>query len=192
VALVGEERERKLELLAELLVARGSVRTHTPDVRTALVDDVVPVAELACLCGAAGRVVLWIEVEDRPSAFLLGQAVDLPCLIGEGDLGSDVTRERGADVWGVSPEGAASHKKFREKFELPFTLLADEGHAVAETYGAWGEKQNYGRTYTGLIRSTFLIDPEGRIAKVWPKVKAQGHAEAVLKALDELQATPAS
>ena len=63
---------------------------------------------------------------------------------------NEVIHERGADVWGVSPDGAASHKKFREKFELPFTLLADEGHPVADAYGAWGEKQNYGRTYMGL------------------------------------------
>jgi peroxiredoxin Q/BCP len=105
---------------------------------------------------------------------------------------NDVIHERGADVWGVSPDGAASHRKFREKFELPFTLLADEGHPVAEAYGAWGEKQNYGRTYMGIIRSTFLIDPEGRVARVWPKVKALGHAEAVLTALDELQAARAS
>jgi len=100
--------------------------------------------------------------------------------------------EQGADVWGVSPDGAASHRMFREKFELPFTLLADEGHPVADAYGAWGEKQNYGRTYVGLIRSTFLIDPEGRIARVWPRVKAKGHAEAVLAALDELRAARAS
>jgi len=70
--------------------------------------------------------------------------------------------------------------------------LEDEARAVADAYGAWGEKQNYGRTYMGLIRSTFLIDPEGRIARVWPKVKALGHADAVLRALDELQAAHAS
>ena len=80
----------------------------------------------------------------------------------------------------MSPQGAASKRAFREKFELPFTLLADEGHKLAEAYGAWGEKQNYGRTYMGIIRSTFLIDPEGRIARVWPKVKPKGHADAVL------------
>ena len=100
--------------------------------------------------------------------------------------------ERGADVWGVSPQGAASKRAFREKFDLPFTLLADEGHPTADAYGAWGEKKNYGRTYMGIIRSTFLIDPEGRIARVWPKVKAAGHAEEVLSALDELQAVRAS
>jgi peroxiredoxin Q/BCP len=105
---------------------------------------------------------------------------------------NDTIHERGADVWGVSPQGAASKRAFRQKFELPFTLLADVGHHLAETYGAWGEKTNYGRTSMGIIRSTFLIDPEGRIARVWPKVKAEGHAEQVLTALDQLQAAHAS
>jgi peroxiredoxin Q/BCP len=100
--------------------------------------------------------------------------------------------ERGADVWGVSPQGAASKRAFREKYDLPFTLLTDEGHSVASTYGAWGEKQNYGKTSVGMIRSTFIIDPDGRVRRVWPKVKAEGHAERVLAALDELQAAPAS
>jgi peroxiredoxin Q/BCP len=105
---------------------------------------------------------------------------------------NETIHERGADVWGVSPQGAASKRAFREKFELPFTLLADEGHPVADAYGAWGEKTNYGRTSMGTIRSTFLIGPDGRIARVWSKVKAKGHAEAVLSALDELQAAHAS
>ena len=103
-----------------------------------------------------------------------------------------VTRERGADVWGVSPQGSASKRAFREKFGLPFLLLADEGHAVAEAYGSWVEKQNYGRTYWGTARTTFLIGPDGRVAFVWPKVKAEGHAQAVLATLDELQAAHAS
>ena len=90
-----------------------------------------------------------------------------------------------ADVWGVSPDGAASHDRFKTKYGLPFTLLSDEDHAVADTYGAWGLKQNYGKEYMGLIRSSFLIDPDGRIAKVWPKVKADGHAAQVLDALNE-------
>ena len=88
-----------------------------------------------------------------------------------------------ARIWGVSPDGSGSHAAFRAKFGLPFTLLSDEDHAVAERYGAWGEKQNYGKTYMGIIRSSFLVDPEGRIAKVWPKVKADGHASQVLEAL---------
>ena len=95
--------------------------------------------------------------------------------------------ERGADVWGVSPQGAASKRAFREKFGLPFTLLADEGHEVADRYGSWVEKQNYGKTYWGTARTTFLVDPEGRIARVWPKVKPEGHAADVLAALTEEQ-----
>ena len=95
--------------------------------------------------------------------------------------------ERGADVWGISPQGAASKRKFSEKFGLPFTLLADEDHEASETYGSWVEKQNYGKTYMGTARRTFLVDPEGRIARVWEKVKPEGHATEVLAALDELQ-----
>jgi peroxiredoxin Q/BCP len=101
---------------------------------------------------------------------------------------NETIHERGADVWGVSPQGAASKRAFREKFDLPFTLLADEGHKAADAYGAWGEKLNYGRRYMGIIRSTFLIGPDGRIARVWPKVKAAGHAAEVLTALDQLSA----
>lgn len=104
---------------------------------------------------------------------------------------NETIRERGADVWGVSPQGAASKRSFREKFGLPFTLLADEDHAVAEKYGSWVEKQNYGKTYWGTARTTFLVDPDGRIARVWPKVKAEGHAAEVLAGLDAEQAARA-
>lgn len=103
---------------------------------------------------------------------------------------NETIRERGADVWGISPQGASSKRAFREKFGLPFTLLADEGHEVAEAYGSWVEKNNYGRTYWGTARRTFLVDPQGRIARVWEKVKPEGHAAQVLAALDEL-AVPA-
>ena len=100
---------------------------------------------------------------------------------------NDTIIERGADVWGVSPQGSASKRAFREKFGLPFTLLADEDHAVAESYGSWVEKENYGRKYMGVARTTFLIDPNGRIARTWPKVKPEGHAADVLAALTEEQ-----
>ena len=83
-----------------------------------------------------------------------------------------------ARVWGISPDGAGSHAAFRAKFGLPFTLLSDEDHAVAEAFGAWGEKTNYGKTYMGIIRSSFLVGPDGRVAKAWPSVKADGHADA--------------
>src|SRR4051812_6622059 len=92
----------------------------------------------------------------------------------------------GAVVLGVSPDDAASHVKFREKYGLPFTLLADPDHAVAEEYGAWGEKKNYGKTYFGIIRSTFVIDADGNVAKVFPRVDPKTHADKVLAALDAL------
>jgi peroxiredoxin Q/BCP len=100
---------------------------------------------------------------------------------------NDTIHERGADVWGISPQGAPSKKAFREKFGLPFVLLADTDHAVAEAYGSWVEKSNYGKTYMGVARTTFLVDPAGRIAKTWPKVKPEGHAADVIAALDALQ-----
>jgi thioredoxin-dependent peroxiredoxin len=96
--------------------------------------------------------------------------------------------ERGADVWGISPQGARSKRAVTEKFGLPFTLLSDEQHEVIDRYGSWVEKQNYGKTYWGTARRTFLIDPEGRIVRVWPKVKPEGHAADVMAALDEAQA----
>ncbi|MDQ6795625.1 MAG: peroxiredoxin [Chloroflexota bacterium] len=104
---------------------------------------------------------------------------------------NETIREQGADVWGVSPQSSVSKRKFREKFGLPFTLLADEGHAAAEAYGSWVEKNNYGKTYWGTARRTFLIDPEGRVARVWPKVKPEGHAAEVLVALEEERAAHA-
>jgi peroxiredoxin Q/BCP len=89
----------------------------------------------------------------------------------------------GATVWGISPDNAASHGRFRAKFHLTFPLLSDEDHATAEAYGAWVEKVNYGKTYMGIQRSTFLVGPDGRIAHAWPKVKAEGHAEDVVRTL---------
>jgi len=89
----------------------------------------------------------------------------------------------GAVVLGVSPDGVASHQKFKKKYELPFTLLVDEDHTMAEAYGAWGEKSMYGRKYFGVLRKTFLIDGRGKITHVFPKVKPRGHAAEVLAAL---------
>ena len=95
----------------------------------------------------------------------------------------DVFRERGAEVLGVSPDNVASHEKFKTKYELPFTLLADPDHAVAETYGAWGEKKNYGKTYFGIIRSTFVIGPDGTVVKAFPRVDPKTHAASVLESI---------
>jgi thioredoxin-dependent peroxiredoxin len=88
-----------------------------------------------------------------------------------------------AEVWGISPDGAGSHAAFRAKFGLPFTLLSDEDHAVAEAWGAWAEKVNYGKRYMGIVRSSFLVGPDGRVVVAWPRVRADGHAAQVLQAL---------
>jgi peroxiredoxin Q/BCP len=104
---------------------------------------------------------------------------------------NETIREHGAEVWGVSPQAGASKRAFREKFGLPFTLLADVDHEAAEAYGSWVEKKNYGKTYWGTARTTFLIDPDGRVARVWPKVKPEGHAAEVLEALDEARSVRA-
>jgi peroxiredoxin Q/BCP len=93
-------------------------------------------------------------------------------------------RERGAVVLGVSPDDEGSHAKFRSKYSLPFSLLADPDHQVAEQYGVWGEREYRGKKYMGISRSTFVIDPAGRVAKAFYGVKPQGHAEKVLAALD--------
>ncbi|MGI8973299.1 MAG: peroxiredoxin [Gaiella sp.] len=89
----------------------------------------------------------------------------------------------GATVLGVRPDSAVSHVRFRETFGLPFTLLSDPDHAAADAYGVWGERSLYGKTYMGLKRSTFVIDAEGKVAKVMRKVKPETHAEDVLAVL---------
>jgi peroxiredoxin Q/BCP len=91
--------------------------------------------------------------------------------------------QRGAVVLGVSPDAESSHVKFKEKYGLPFTLLADTDHHVAEDYGVWVEKTNYGKTYWGIERSTFVIGADGTVAKVMRRVKPDTHAEQVLQAL---------
>jgi peroxiredoxin Q/BCP len=89
-------------------------------------------------------------------------------------------------VLGISTDSVDSHRKFAEKYDLPFPLLSDVDHEVAEKYGVWVEKSNYGKKYMGLQRSTFLIGKTGKIAAVWPQVKVQGHVAEVLKAVSEL------
>ena len=93
--------------------------------------------------------------------------------------------EAGAVVLGVSPDDESSHVKFRKKYDLPFTLLADSDHAVAEAYGAWGEKSFAGKKYTGVLRSTFVIDDDGNVKKVMRDVKPATHADDVLAVLSE-------
>jgi peroxiredoxin Q/BCP len=86
------------------------------------------------------------------------------------------------EIIGVSPDGLKSHDKFRSKYGLDFTLASDEGKTMLEAYGVWAQKSMYGRTYMGVERTTVLIDRDGTVARVWPKVRVPGHAEEVLEA----------
>ena len=99
---------------------------------------------------------------------------------------SDEFRVAGATVLGISKDTVAKHEKFRDKHALGVPLLSDAEGDVCETYGVWKEKKMYGKTFMGIERSTFLIDGDGRIARVWPKVKVPGHAEEVLEAVKAL------
>lgn len=94
-----------------------------------------------------------------------------------------VYKDAGVIVLGISPDTSKSHAKFKAKYNLPFTLLADEGHQVCDLYGVWGLKKFMGREYEGVLRTTFLIDENGMVKKVFPNVKPDGHSAVVLAAL---------
>lgn len=99
---------------------------------------------------------------------------------------SQAISKTGAVILGVSPDSEASHKKFRDKYQLPFLLLSDLAHTTAEAYGAWGEKKMYGKAYMGILRTTFIIDEKGYIIKVFQKVKPDQHAKEVLDFLKSI------
>lgn len=131
-------------------------------------------------------------------SYLRGQKVvlyfypqdDTPGCIKEGCGFRDDFRQFqkiGAAILGISPDDVSSHQRFKAKYNLPFTLLADPEHKVAGKYGVWVEKNNYGRKYWGIARTTFLIDEEGRITKIYQRVKPDGHSQEVLAALDSQQ-----
>jgi len=94
-------------------------------------------------------------------------------------------QQAGVTILGVSPDSPKSHAKFKQKFQLPFSLLADEDHALCEAYGVWGEKKFMGREYMGVLRTTFVIGPDGRIKKVFENVKPADHSVEVLAAIRE-------
>lgn len=95
-------------------------------------------------------------------------------------------KNKGFTVIGVSPDEVKKHKKFEEKFDLPFTLIADPKHTIIDKYGVWGEKQLYGRKYMGLHRTTFLIDEKGIVKKIFLKPRSKQHTEDILKAWEQL------
>jgi peroxiredoxin Q/BCP len=92
-------------------------------------------------------------------------------------------KQAGVTIIGISPDKVESHKKFKEKYALPFTLLADPDHAVCEAYGAWGLKKSFGKEYEGVFRTTFVIGPEGEIKRVFENVKPSDHSQEVLEAI---------
>lgn len=94
--------------------------------------------------------------------------------------------EVNAELFGVSPDSAKSHRRFREKFALPYRLLVDDGHRLADAYGIWKQKKLFGVTYMGVVRTTVIIDSNGRIARIFPKVKVEGHVEEVADAVAQL------
>ena len=141
-----------------------------------LPDDAGSVVRLSKLKGRP--VVVYFYPKDDTSG-CTQEAKDFSCL-------ADQFAKAGADVVGISPDSAASHKKFKTKYDLPLRLLADENKDAANAYGVWVEKSMYGRKYMGVERSTFLIDSKGKIARSWRKVKIPGHAEEVLAAVKAL------
>jgi len=94
-------------------------------------------------------------------------------------------RDAGVEIIGISPDTEKSHQKFQQKYELPFILLSDPDHAVCEKYGVWGLKKNFGREYEGVYRTTFIIDPQGEIKRVFKNVKPSDHSQEVLEAMQE-------
>jgi peroxiredoxin Q/BCP len=107
------------------------------------------------------------------------------CTVEACNFRDSLPRFTGVKVFGVSPDDPKSHQKFVKKFDLNFPLLADVGHKLSEAAGVWGEKSMYGKKYMGVDRTTFLLDENGKIAKIWRKVKPEGHADEVLAAVQQ-------
>ncbi len=150
------------------------VKKGSPAPDFTLPTDQGGVVTLSSLRGR--KVVLYFYPKDDTSG----------CTTQACELRDSLPRFEGVDavVLGVSPDSVASHRKFRDKYGLNFPLLADGDHAVAEAYGVWAEKSMYGRRYMGIERSTFLIGEDGKVLEAWRKVKAEGHAELVMGALE--------
>jgi peroxiredoxin Q/BCP len=129
------------------------------------------------------------DLKGRPVVLYFYPKDDTPgCTVEACEFRDAFPRFKGtkAVILGISPDSVKSHQKFKTKFDLPFTLLADPEHAVAEKYGVWQKKSMYGRSYMGIARTTFVIDRDGKVAKIFERVKPKGHAEEVEQAIDAL------
>lgn len=138
-----------------------------------------------------GKTIKLSSLRGKPVVLYFYPRDDTPGCTAEACAFRDLKAEMaklGATVLGVSTDTVESHVKFRDKFQLNFPLLADTEHKVAEKYGAWREKTRFGKTSMGVQRSTFIIDAEGIVRKMWKSVKVEGHDEQVLKTLGELKA----
>lgn len=136
-----------------------------------------------------GRTVRLSELRGRPVVLYFYPADDTPGCTTEACGFRDSFPDFGkidAVVLGISPDDVASHQRFVTKYGLPFELLADPDHQVASAYGAWGTKNLYGKVFDGILRTTYLLDAQGRVAKVWKQVKVEGHAPKVLEAAQAL------
>jgi len=134
-----------------------------------------------------GQTVKLSDLKGRPVVLYFYPKDDTPgCTVEACEFRDsyDVFRERGAEIIGVSPDDVASHGKFKSKYELPFTLLADPEHEVAEKYGVWAERNSYGKKSMGIKRSTFIIDSDGNVARAMMGIKPAGHASEVLDSLN--------
>jgi thioredoxin-dependent peroxiredoxin len=150
-----------------------------------MIEEGLPAPDFELATDVGERVRL-SELRGRPVVLYFYPADDTPgCTRQACEIRDEWSRfrERGAVVLGVSPDDESSHARFRDKYSLPFTLLADPEHEVAEEYGVWVERNRYGRKSMGIERSTFVIDEDGNVARILRRVKPEGHAERVLEAL---------
>ena len=137
----------------------------------------------------SGTEVRWSKLRGKPVVVFAYPKADTPGCTKESCAFRDLSAEfekRGVQVYGLSADTTASQAKFAKKYDLNMPLLADPDHVILEPWGIWGEKTNYGKTSMGIKRSTFLFDKKGVLVRVWPAVKVDGHAEAVLAAVDEM------
>jgi thioredoxin-dependent peroxiredoxin len=152
-----------------------------------MIEEGRPAPDFA-LSSDAGETIRLSELRGKPVVLYFYPKDDTPGCTAQAcgirDAYGEFEQE-GAVVLGVSPDDERSHGKFRDKYDLPFTLLADTDHHVAEEYGVWGEKNYRGRTYLGVKRWTFVIDEDGNVKKIFPDVKPAEHADNVLAALRE-------
>lgn len=134
----------------------------------------------------SGSTLALSALRGRPVVLYFYPKDDTPgCTVEACEFRDSFPRFEGLDatVLGISPDSVKSHQKFKTKYNLPFTLVADADHAIADRYGVWGEKTMFGRKYMGVLRTTFVIAPDGRVAKIFRGVKPEGHAEEVAKLL---------